>query len=310
MILVNLEGPAEALDEFTLQCSEYLHSPGEREGKKQDEKNPYSGLLAKIEKVAANSGIALERQNVRALTASEEEIRRFTDEFYDGFCDMQSRLQALEESVARCRDVVTQLRHLQGMGLRFENIFSTRFLKVRFGKLPVDSEEKLCYYQDHVFLFFPFLRGESYIWGAYFTTEEYESETDNIFAALFFERVWVPQDIRGTPREELEGAKARLQHESGEYDKLSESFRRLVEENRAKLIRLYSETKFLARSYDMRGMLAVYSGRFYVTGFVQKDEIKKMEKAAGLIEDVKLQMGKPTGSVKPAGHWPWRREVS
>ena len=134
MILVNLEGPAEALDEFTLQCSEYLHSPGEREGKKQDEKNPYSGLLAKIEKVAANSGIALERQNVRALTASEEEIRRFTDEFYDGFCDMQSRLQALEESVARCRDVVTQLRHLQGMGLRFENIFSTRFLKVRFGK--------------------------------------------------------------------------------------------------------------------------------------------------------------------------------
>ena len=110
---------------------------------------------------------------------------------------------------------------------------------------------------------FPFLRGESYIWGAYFTTEEYESETDNIFAALFFERVWVPQDIRGTPREELEGAKARLQHESGEYDKLSESFRRLVEENRAKLIRLYSETQFLARSYDMRGMLAVYSCLLY-----------------------------------------------
>lgn len=84
-----------------------------------------------------------------------------------------------------------------------DDIFSCRYLKVRFGRLPKDSYVKLPYYEGHSFTFREYDFDGEYYWGMYFVAEQSAEEVDRIFASLYFERIWVPDFVHGTPQDAL-----------------------------------------------------------------------------------------------------------
>ena len=74
-------------------------------------------------------------------------------------------------------------------------IFACKYLKVRFGRIPKDSYLKLPYYDDHSFTFSAYAFDGEYYWGMYFVPESHAKEVDDIFANLYFERMWVPDFV-------------------------------------------------------------------------------------------------------------------
>ena len=90
-----------------------------------------------------------------------------------------------------------QINHLQGLNVSFDDIFSMKYIKVRFGRLPADSYQKLSYYGDRDFLFFSFDNDNNYYWGVYFAPSRSAAEIDNLFSSLYFERIWVPDFAHG-----------------------------------------------------------------------------------------------------------------
>lgn len=294
MIPVNIEGPDDLLDETLIKCAPLLFFPqAQPVGKKplDDEENPYQRLIDKIEKIADAAQIPLKRQEIRAVTAQRKEIKAFVDDFYSRFMKMQEEILQARSQAEQSGNLLMHLRHMSGLDIAFERIFACRYIKARFGRLPLDSEKKLEYYKEHMFFFFPFARSGSYIWGAYFTTREYLRESDDIFSALFFERVEIPADLQGTPAEITDMLKKKHQQDKARYELLCEGFGRLMEEHKPRFLRFYNEAALLLKLYDTRRMASVLSDRFYLTGLCPKDGIRGLQDAVGgLRPDVTLEV--------------------
>lgn len=296
MILVNIEGPLDILDETILNCAEPMYFPEQaihssKAGFTADgESNPYQRLLDKIGKIAENSNIMLVNNEIHAITSDKQEIKQFVNDFYEQFSARQAELSQAREALAQSENLLVHLGHLEAMNISFERIFSRKYLKIRFGRLPLDCEDKLCYYSDHPFFFFPFSSDANYIWGMYISTNRFRDEVDDIFSALFFERVHIPRGISGTPREAKALLERSISEQRSAYTRLSEQFSRLLEENRPRFLRFYNEVRLLHRLYETRNYISVFSERFYMTGFVGREAIARLMKAAEALPKLKVEV--------------------
>ena len=123
---------------------------------------------------------------------------------------------------------------------------------MRFGRLPLDSNRKLSYYNHKMFFFFPFDKDESYLWGVYFTTNEYAQEVDDIFSALFFERVRIPDYVHGTPQLAIDLLETQYKDETQKFDTVQKQIETLVSENKARFLDYYRQVRFLCSTFDLR----------------------------------------------------------
>ena len=113
------------------------------------------------------------------------------------------RQAEISAKLATYAQTKTQLYHLTGLHTSVDEIFACKYLKVRFGRIPKDSYLKLPYYDDHSFTFSEYDFDGEYYWGMYFVPESHAKEVDDIFANLYFERMWVPDFVHGTPQDAL-----------------------------------------------------------------------------------------------------------
>ena len=105
------------------------------------------------------------------------------------------RQAEISAKLATYAQTKTQLYHLTGLHTSVDEIFACKYLKVRFGRIPKDSYLKLPYYDDHSFTFSEYDFDGEYYWGMYFVPESHAKEVDDIFASLYFERMWVPEPV-------------------------------------------------------------------------------------------------------------------
>lgn len=274
-ILVNLDGPADLLGETALRCADLISFPSESFPASSDNGGsvPSAGLIEKIEKIADNVQFPLEKKEILAFTASEEDIENFVHTFYTQYLASRRQVDSLGTEAAQTEALLRQLECLSALNICFERLFSCKYIKVRFGRLPCDSIPKLEYYREHPFLVYYFAREGSYLWSIYFTTREFADEADNIFDALFFERVRFPDDIHGTPSEAAEHVRKELLQKRKLYEEARERFSRLCTENRAPFLRLYNEARALKKTQAIRQNASIVSGRFYLTGLVRSAKV-------------------------------------
>lgn len=294
MTLVNVEGPIEQLDEAVKHYCNLLVFPSDLKDTlhTDDEPNPYEKLLDKMKKIADNSQIVLEHRQIKAVTSDLPEIKAFVESFYTQFTAMQTQLQESFENLAQSENLLVHLTNMQPFGVGFQRLFSSRYIKVRLGRLPKESSAKLQYYSSHVFFFFAFSCDENYIWGAYFTTNEFRDEVDDIFRALFFERVRIPDGLSGTPADALAGVQKKITEQRAAHAKLCEQFNRLMEEDKPRFLRFYNETLFLYRLHETHRFVSVFSDRFYMTGFVSRENMPHLQQAVASLAGLKLELVK------------------
>ena len=135
------------------------------------------------------------------------------------------RQAEISAKLATYAQTKTQLYHLTGLHTSVDEIFACKYLKVRFGRIPKDSYLKLPYYDDHSFTFSEYDFDGEYYWGMYFVPESHAKEVDDIFANLYFERMWVPDFVHGTPQDALAQImtqESELQAEQKELDNMSD----------------------------------------------------------------------------------------
>ncbi|MCI8622542.1 MAG: V-type ATP synthase subunit I [Provencibacterium sp.] len=299
MTLVNIKGPLTRLDNTILACSDLgcFHpeniTPAGNAGANfggLKYRNPYQDLLQKITALADNAGIPLRFSEVEDVVVDRRQIKTFTDDFSERFSALRQEQQELQENIDQHQNALVHLRHLAGMDFSFDQIFSSKYLKVRFGRLPRDSGKKLDYYGSKMFLFYPFDEDESYIWCVYFTTNEYVDEADDIFSALFFERVRIPDYIHGTPQKAIDKLEAQYQLELQKLEAVKSLTANLVNEKGPKLAEYYCHIRFLCSTFDLRRFVGVSGRTFYMVGFIPQSDEKRFKERLDAIEGVSLDL--------------------
>ena len=279
--LLNLEGELSALDHVLTICrSAKNFQPGELAAVKGPEgytlwdgENNALSLLNRLESVGVNAGISLQyrpsRENIdiQRLESYVEEVEGRVRALHDEKLHLTDKLRERGE-------VLEQLQHMKNSfpDLSFEELFSCRYMKIRFGRLPSDSLTKLEYYSDKVFVFIPLDRQKDYCWGVYFTTGEYAPETDYIFSALFFECLPIPDYVPGTPEAASQTLRQEMERDRKALASVEEAFQELSRNERERLCTAYTQLKLYNGCYPLRKYVYLRPGRFYLSGLLSEKE--------------------------------------
>jgi len=242
--------------------------------------NLYEELLSRIEEMKTKYHFEVPEVE----TDSQLNVFRAKEFLDDLFLDID-RIDAVKKELTKMieenEEAIITLNHVEGSNIDFDQLFGTQYLKIRFGKLPLNNEGKLEYYETLPFVYKAFQRDDKYVWCMYMTTP-----TD------------VPEFVHGS----CELAEKEIQNESDSAKQYSQDLQnridKTISENMEELTRIYSVAKKLNSVYAMQKYIVKLGDKLNVHGFVPKNDLDNFKNTFESIDGVKLEVLPATSDVR------------
>jgi V/A-type H+-transporting ATPase subunit I len=174
-----------------------------------------------------------------------------------------------------------------------DDLFACKYITIRFGRLPNDSVEKLSYFQNKPYVFKAFNFDESYTWCMYFTTDEYKREVDNIFSSLFFERIFIPDFVHGTPKEAVSALEKEIELAQKHIDHYKSDIYEITCGCTNRLACIKAELLFVNRIFEAKKYVVGLGDKFSISGFMPVEDVHRFEKAFEGVSDVEIEINEP-----------------
>ena len=259
--------------------------------------NLYEELLSRIEEMKTKYHFEVPEVE----TDSQLNVFRAKEFLDDLFLDID-RIDAVKKELTKMieenDEAIITLNHVEGSNIDFDQLFGTQYLKIRFGKLPLNNEGKLEYYETLPFVYKAFQRDDKYVWCMYMTTPTDAPEEDNVFTSLYFEKIHIPEFVHGS----CELAEKEIQNESDSAKQYSQDLQnridKTISENMEELTRIYSVAKKLNSVYAMQKYIVKLGDKLNVHGFVPKNDLDNFKNTFESIDGVKIEVLPATSDVR------------
>lgn len=259
--------------------------------------NLYEELLSRIEEMKTKYHFEVPEVE----TDSQLNVFRAKEFLDDLFLDID-RIDAVKKELTKMieenDEAIITLNHVEGSNIDFDQLFGTQYLKIRFGKLPLNNEGKLEYYETLPFVYKAFQRDDKYVWCMYMTTPTDTPEVDNVFTSLYFEKIHIPEFVHGS----CELAEKEIQNESDSAKQYSQDLQnridKTISENMEELTHIYSVAKKLNSVYAMQKYIVKLGDKLNVHGFVPKNDLDNFKNTFESIDGVKLEVLPATSDVR------------
>lgn len=255
--------------------------------------NPCNIILKEILDIEKNYKINIPLKEVCSLDYSLENMRDYIHSTHEKINQLSHHKKDTLELIKKYQDALTQVNNIENLNIPLDDLFSCEYLNVRFGRIPLDSIEKLNFYSAKPFVFQTFHVDRGYAWCLYLTTQDGEREVDNIFSSLFFDRVHIPDFVHGTPvsaqatlRMEIEVAEQSLQE-------IEEDIQSIIKDSMDKLSEVKNELLFLAKLYEAKKYVVGLGNKININGFIEVNNIKKLEEVYKDMTDVEIEVRPP-----------------
>jgi len=260
-----------------------------------NEENPYSTPLNQMTELFSHAKIKPECIPVAQKMSDSELIEAFGSMKEAVGGKQQSKTRMLGE-LENLNSTIDMLMHFSTLNVDLKDVFSCQFVKVRFGRIPAESYEKLKSYNYNPYvLFFPCSYHDNYYFGMYMAPIDEGPEIDRIFAALFFERLHLPIN-EGTPAMASAALIERRDNLQKEIDSLQTDVTSFFNERREECMNLYTQLLQNSSAYEIRRYGARYGDSFILMGWVPGSGLKeitdKLDKIKGVeykIDDAQSQ---------------------
>ena len=103
------------------------------------------------------------------------------------------RLQTNDTIIHRSKTLADSATFQKG-STDIPELFTTKFVTARFGRIPTDSYSKLQFYESEPFMLHPVKSDREYIWCIYAMAAGDKQQIDAIFHDLYFERIYIPDE--------------------------------------------------------------------------------------------------------------------
>lgn len=213
------------------------------------EDNPYSAPLARLKADAEAVGIPLPKEreaffgkaHAEADSIPDEQLFRQVDTFHEKVTALLDTKAKLSAKYLSQTENITQFEHFIGLDIDLYAVLHTETIKVRFGRLPKESYEKLNLYNSNPYvMFFPGAESDNYYWGMYFAPKEFADTVDRIFTCLYFERMQIPE-AAGTPEEIVQNLTARRAATEAKLKQLETQLEEIRKYDAGPIQRLYAQ---------------------------------------------------------------------
>ena len=260
------------------------------------EENPYSVPLSTLESAIARVQGDLSGR-VAPSTMEMDDMAAYVEEFTAKAAEMSKRRSELTtKAEAQNRDI-EQFEHFRGLNIDLDSIIHCETIKVRFGRLPKDSFEKLnAYSQNPYVLFFPGASDAEYYWGVYFAPLEMASDIDRIFSSLYFERLRIPSAV-GTPEEIVGKLRTELNATNAALDQVKKEIADYWAKEKNLCLQVHARDKQLATLFGVRQYAARYNDKFILAGWIPAREEKKFQTALDAIDAIEYSIESAEGDT-------------
>lgn len=261
------------------------------------EDNPFAELISHFKDIEVSLGLNLDEQLVKDPDYDLDGMRMYMDSIYKQFEEINEVKQDLLTVIQENKDALTQVENIEGMDIPLDDIFSCDYVNVRFGRLPLDSVDKLQYYRSRPFVFQSFKEDSAYSWCMYLSTPKYEREVDNIFSSLYFERIHIPEFVHDTPGKAKENLTFEINSDYEQLAHVEDKLHSLIEGCQSTMNQIKGELLFLEKTFEARKYVVGLGERFTITGFASADDIKTIQTIFEDLKEVEIEV-RPAHSDK------------
>lgn len=291
MTFLDISGHVDQLDDVLLMClrsgmfqPEYAAKLSEYSvGSSALMRNPYGALMVKIADVAAQLGITLPAVDPADLGSYTSMIRdAFIEDCHDYLNTLRKEYPGYFERQRKTLDEITSygaaldmLSHVSIADLDMGDIWNNEFLKIRFGRLPSLNFPKLSDFEDKPYEVCKLDEQGGYVWCLYFTAGAYQAEIDQMFYTLGFERLRIPEYVRGTAAEAMESIQKSLESEKASLEEAGREIQAFIEREQKQFFIMHANIKYFHDAYDLRKYVVSLRDHFHLVGYVltrQQDE--------------------------------------
>ena len=283
MYLVNVVGPIESLDCFVIRHilnHEIQLVPTEKivdnlKGIKSYKAiNPFEDAVKKLDKICERIEVPIRPLTDKDLNINcAIDINPYVDEYLEKVTTLEDKRKKIEEKIKHYIHIKMQILPIKDLDIEVDKLFKFKFMKFRFGKMPIESFEKLQHYSEkYEVVFNKVYEDNEYVYLIYFMPGIVRDSIDSLFASLFFERIRISDEVSGKPIEALEKINKKIQELMLELADVDKEIANFYNENNVKLIELYSITHQLQEVYKVR-QYAMHSYKaFYLSGWIPESE--------------------------------------
>ncbi|MCF7932733.1 MAG: hypothetical protein K9K93_06150 [Acholeplasmataceae bacterium] len=253
--------------------------------------NPCQPLLQELAEIEKKYDLNLLNDEHRDIEYNFSQMSEYILEIKESLSEEVTNIKNLESEIAKYEDALVHVKNIQSLEIPLDDLFDCAYIYIRFGRLPNDSVEKLRFFRNKPFVFKAFNYDQNYNWCLYFTTEEYKREVDNIFSSLFFERIFIPDFVHGTPTEAIESLETQIRTAQEKINGYKRDIYDISCGCSDKLSCIKGELLFLNRVFEAKKYVVGLGDRFTISGFVEDKDVENTKRMFHGLEDVEIEIG-------------------
>ena len=236
-------------------------------------KNPYSPLIETLRDIAKSLDIPLSPKAFDVNLVNLQRAERYIEELGRAVDRLLDRRRQLERIVADKGQIMETLRHIHGIDENLEGLFHMKSLIVRFGRIPRpiyhEAQGRIHARRDSFFL--PTNLEAGYLYGLYFAPQAAREQVDAFFLAFHFQRILLPQELRGRGEEAIAYQEAERRGAKAEIAQLDIRLEALRDLSEGKVRTYASYLDTLSRAYALRQYAGHTETTFYLVGWVPRN---------------------------------------
>lgn len=275
--------------------------------------NAYGPLMKLVDDTAAMVGLDVSSIPDGTADMTLDELKQYWESLHTMAAAVQEKTAALQEQLQKNVAVMKQMAPIRDVDISLHDLFNFKFVKVRFGKLPWESYEKMIsYLQNYDIYFLKCGKDQEYVFGAYFAPAQMVEKIDGIFSSLYFQRTWFAETFQGTPAQAI----AMLEQQNEEFQKQIDSLQAeltgTVHKEFDKIGRAYRSVKYFYEANEVRKFSGHTSDFFYIAGWIPqrqlqafRDSLDADKNIVSLVEDPEM-VRRITPPTKLRNFWLFR----
>ena len=254
-----------------------------------EEGTQYDAIVKTAEDILRTCGIEPEIKDCSECKLSIDEMKdrlsKITESISGG---KDARNELLKQKEAN-ENYIKYLSYAKNINHDLAEIFNMKYIRARFGHLPAGGYKMLnTYLNDMEAVFVETCREDNEIWGFYFAPESNGDEVNRVFDSLYFERIFLPGDIQGTPSEVIKKLVKTNADIDNKLEKISSDDLMHMHEFEDEIITIYSTAQKRQKMNDVLANAAHSKDFFYIVGWMPEKEAKAMKKEARTDEGIQM----------------------
>ena len=263
--------------------------------------NPYEARLKRFTDLFEYAGLEYDNVTAQRARMTEAETEEVAAKFDETVHNIKKKIEDLEKEIQNADAIISSLQPILQSDINVDDLTGLKFIKFRYGRLPVYSYEKLDAYLGDLPAYFAVIKSDkSNVWGFYFVSPESARHVDHIFTSLYFQREWIDGGVHGTPAEITEKLKADAEEKRAEIKELNVELTELLESSRDEIFEAFANVKFYYELNNLKKLAPHTKNCFYMSGWMPKNEAERLRRDAEGKDEVSIIIQDPSvaGSAK------------